>query len=341
MESQRASRCRALGEHRAARAWVRRVLAAMTGAVVLAPAFAADQSGYPSRSLRMVAPFAPGGATDFVARLVANKLGERLGQQVVVDNRAGASGNIGIEITVRAAPDGYTLMTVSNSFATNAALNPKLTFDPIKDLKAISLVGVAPLVLVVNPSVTARSIPELVSLAKSKPGSLKYGSSGTGASPHLAGELFKASAGIDLLHVPYKGSGPALIDTLSGQVDMTFISMLVVRSHINAGRLRLLGVTTPQRIKALPDVPALAESLPGFEATSWYGILAPAALPAALVSRLNTEINAVVTSAEVAQRLSSDGVEPRAVTPAAAAKHVATEIARWKAVAEKAGVRLN
>jgi tripartite-type tricarboxylate transporter receptor subunit TctC len=305
------------------------------------PACAAEQGGYPNRAIRMVAPFAPGGATDFIGRLIAGKLAERLGQQVVVDNRAGASGNIGIEITVRAAPDGYTLMTVSNSFATNAALNPRLTFDPIKDLRAISLVGVSPLVLVVHPAVKASTIPELIALAKSRPGQLKFGSSGTGGSPHLAGELFKVSAGVDLLHVPYKGSGPALIDTLSGQVDMTWISMLVVRSHINAGRLRLLAVTTPQRVKALPDTPAIAETLPGYEATSWYGVMGPAGLPPALVTRLNHEINAVVTSAEVSERLSGDGVEPRAVTPDAAAKHVATEIARWKAVAQKAGVKIN
>lgn len=304
-------------------------------------AWAAEQGGYPNRAIRMVAPFAPGGATDFVGRLIAGKLAERLGQQVVVDNRAGASGNIGIEITVRAAPDGYTLMTVSNSFATNAALNPRLTFDPIKDLRTIALVGVSPLVLVVHPSVKANNIPELVSLAKSRPGQLKFGSSGTGASPHLAGELFKASAGVDLLHIPYKGSGPALIDTLSAQVDMTWISMLVVRSHINAGRLRLLAVTTPQRVKALPDTPAIAETLPGYEATSWYGVMGPAGLPQALVTRLNADVNAIVTSAEITERLSSDGVEPRAVTPELAAKHVATEIARWRAVAQKAGVKIN
>lgn len=310
-------------------------------ALPMACAWAAESGSYPTRAIRMVAPFAPGGATDFVGRLIAGKLAERLGQQVVVDNRAGASGNIGMEITVRAVPDGYTLMTVSNSFATNAALNPRLTFDPIKDLRTIALVGVSPLVLVVHPGVKANNIPELVALAKQRPGQLKFGSSGNGGSPHLAGELFKASAGVDLLHIPYKGSGPALIDTLSGQVDMTWISMLVVRSHIQAGRLRLLAVTTPARVKALPDTPAIAETLPGYEATSWYGVMGPAALPQALVSRLNAEVNAIVTSAEITERLSSDGVEPRAVTPEAAAKHVATEIARWRAVAQKAGVKLN
>ena len=312
---------------------------ALTGLPIAA--WSAEQAAYPTRSIRMVAPFAPGGATDFVGRLIAGKLGERLGQQVVVDNRAGASGNIGMEITVRAAPDGYTLMTVSNSFATNAALNPRLTFDPIKDLRTIALVGVSPLVLVVHPGVKAANIPELVALAKQRPGQLKFGSSGNGGSPHLAGELFKASAGVDLLHIPYKGSGPALIDTLSGQVDMTWISMLVVRAHIQAGRLRLLAVTTPARVKVLPETPAIAETLPGYEATSWYGVMGPAGLPQALVLRLNAEVNAIVTSAEISERLSSDGVEPRAVTPEAAAKHVATEIARWRAVAQKAGVKLN
>ena len=288
----------------------------------------------------MVAPFAPGGASDFVARLLAPKLSERLGQTVVVDNRSGAGGTIGFEIVVRAAPDGYTLMIASSSYATNAAVT-KLSFDPIRDVTPISLVGVAPLVLVTHPSVSAKSIGELVALAKAQPGRLKYGSSGTGASPHLAGELFKATAGINLLHVPYKGSGPALIDTLSGQIDMTFISMLVVRAHINAGRLRLLGVGTPQRAKALPDVPAIAETLPGFESTSWYTVIGPARLPAALVARWNTEVNALANSPEVADRLASDTVEPKALSPQATAKHVADEIARWKAVAQRAGVRLD
>ncbi len=310
-------------------------------AIALSAVSAWGQSAYPNRAIRMVAPFAPGGASDFIARLLAPKLSERLGQTIVVDNRSGAGGTIGFEITVRAAPDGYTLMIASSSYATNAAVTPKLSFDPIKDVTPISLVGVAPLVLVVHPAVQARSIGELIALAKAQPGRLKFGSSGTGASPHLAGELFNASAGINLLHVPYKGSGPALIDTLSGQIDMTFISMLVVRSHINAGRLRLLGVGTPQRAKALPDVPAIAETLPGFESTSWYTVMGPARMPPTLVARLNREVNALANSPEVADRLASDTVEPKALSPEATAKHVADEITRWKTVAQRAGIRLD
>jgi tripartite-type tricarboxylate transporter receptor subunit TctC len=232
-------------------------------------------------------------------------------------------------------------MIASSSYATNAAVTPKLSFDPIKDVTPISLVGVAPLVLVVHPSVAARSISELIALAKAQPGRLKFGSSGTGASPHLAGELFKATAGINLLHVPYKGSGPALIDTLSGQIDMTFISMLVVRAHINAGRLRLLGVGTPQRANALPDVPAIAETLPGVQTTSWYTVMGPPRMPAPLVARLNAEVNALVKTPKITDRLASDTVEPRALSPEATAKHVADEIARWRAVAQRAGVRLD
>jgi tripartite-type tricarboxylate transporter receptor subunit TctC len=315
------------------------VLAVAGIALMAIPAW--GQTSYPNRAIRMVAPFAPGGASDFVARMLAPKLSERLGQTVVVDNRSGAGGTIGFEIVVRAAPDGYTLMIASSSYATNAAVTPKLSFDPIKDVTPISLVGVAPLVLVVHPSVAARSIGELVALAKAQPGRLKFGSSGTGASPHLAGELFKASAGINLLHVPYKGSGPALIDTLSGQIEMTFISMLVVRAHINAGRLRLLGVGTPQRAKALPDVPAIAETLPGFESTSWYTMMGPARMPATVIARLNREVNALANSPEVADRLASDTVEPKALSAEATAKYVADEITRWKAVAQRAGVRLD
>src|SRR5262245_28344798 len=316
----------------------RMVLAVAAIAVMTAPAW--GQTSYPNRAIRMVAPFAPGGASDFIARMLAPKLSERLGQTVVVDNRSGAGGNIGFEIVARAAPDGYTLMIASSSYATNAAVS-RLAFDPIRDVTPIALVGVAPLVLVVHPSVTARSIGELVALARAQPGRLKFGSSGTGASPHLAGELFKASAGINLLHVPYKGSGPALIDTLSGQIDMTFISMLVVRAHINAGRLRLLGVGTPQRARALPDVPAIAETLPGFESTSWYTMMGPARMPATLVARLNTEVNALVKTPEVTDRLASDTVEPRALSSEATARHVADEITRWKTVAQRAGVRLD
>jgi len=298
------------------------------------------QTAYPNRAIRMVAPFAPGGATDVVARMVSQKLAERMGQQVVVDNRSGASGNIGFVIVARATPDSYTLMTVSNSYATNAALNPRLNFDPVKDVTAISLVGVAPLILVSHPSVPARTIAELVALAKAKPGQLKFGSSGTGAGPHLAGELFKASAGINLLHVPYKGSGPALIDTLSGQIDLTFISMLVVRSHINQGRLRLLGVGTRERVKAMPDTPAIAETVPGFETTSWYAVLGPPRLPAALLTRLNADVNAVVNQPDMAERFAADAVEPMAVTPEFTAKHVAGQIEKWKTVAQRAGIKL-
>ena len=314
------------------------VLAVAAMAVVAVPSW--GQTAYPNRAIRMVAPFAPGGASDFIARMLAPKLSERFGQTVVVDNRSGAGGTIGFEIVVRAAPDGYTLMIASSSYATNAAVT-KLSFDPIKDVTPISLVGVAPLVLVVHPSVAARSMGELVALAKAQPGRLKFGSSGTGGSPHLAGELLKAVAGINLLHVPYKGSGPALIDTLSGQIDMTFISMLVVRAHINSGRLRLLAVGTPQRAKALPDVPAIAETLPGFESTSWYTVMGPARLPAPLIARWNREVNALVKTPEVAERLANDTVEPRDFSPEATARHVADEIARWKSVAQRAGVRLD
>jgi len=321
---------------------IQRTRTVLTVAAIALMAFPAwGQTSYPNRAIRMVAPFAPGGASDFIARMLAPKLSERLGQTVVVDNRSGAGGNIGFEIVVRAAPDGYTLMIASSSYATNAAVTPKLSFDPIKDVTPISLVGVAPLVLVVHPAVAAQSIGELVALAKAQPGRLKFGSSGTGAGPHLAGELFKVSAGINLLHIPYKGSGPALIDTLSGQIEMTFISMLVVRAHINAGRLRLLGVGTPQRAKALPDVPAIAETLPGFESTSWYTVMGPARMPATLVARWNTEVNALVNTPEIADRLANDTVEPRALSPEATAKHVADEITRWKAVAQRAGVRLD
>jgi tripartite-type tricarboxylate transporter receptor subunit TctC len=316
----------------------RTVLTVAAIALMASPVW--GQTAYPNRAIRMVAPFAPGGASDFIARMLAPKLSERLGQTVVVDNRSGAGGNIGFEIVVRAAPDGYTLMIASSSYATNAAVT-RMAFDPIKDVTPISLIGVAPLVLVVHPAVAAQSIGELVALARAQPGRLKFGSSGTGAGPHLAGELFNVSAGINLLHIPYKGSGPALIDTLSGQIEMTFISMLVVRAHINAGRLRLLGVGTPQRARALPDVPAIAETLPGFETTSWYTVMGPARMPAALVARWNTEVNALVNTPEIADRLANDTVEPRALSPEATAKHVTDEITRWKGVAQRAGVRLD
>jgi tripartite-type tricarboxylate transporter receptor subunit TctC len=299
----------------------------------------AGERSFPNRPVRLIVPFPPGGGTDLVARSITPRLSERLGQQVIIDNRGGASGNIAFETTARAVPDGYTLLVVSNSYATNAALAPKLSFDPVRDLRGVSLLGLAPLVLTANPALPAKSIPELIALARARPGQLKYASSGNGTGPHLAGELLKYSARIDMLHVPYKGSGPALIDTLSGQVELTFLAVLVARPHVTAGRLRLLGVGTPHRVKALADTPAIAETIPGFVSTSWYAILGPAALPASLAERLSREFAATIKSTDVAERLSADAIEPLGGGPAVTSKHVAAEIERWGAVARNAGVR--
>lgn len=316
------------------------VIAAILALATTAVLAAQNPAGYPSRPIRWIVPFPPGGAADIVSRALALKLDESLGQQVVVDNRPGAAGNLGTEIASRAAPDGYTVVIVPATFTSNPALSSKLAYDPQKSFAPISLVSSSALVLVVHPSLPVTSIRGLVALAKAKPGELNYASSGVGASAHLAAELFKSATGTNMLHVPYKGQPPAMVDLLSGQVQVMFPNIPVSLPHIKAGRLRALGVTTLTRSSLFPKLPTIAESgLPGFEVNQWSGLLAPAGTPAAIVQKLYEAVSAALKAPGVKAGLSAQGFEPVGSTPEEFAAYIGRETTKWTDVIRKAGIK--
>ena len=304
-------------------------------------AFGAVAQEYPSRPIRFIVPFPPGGGNDTMARTIGNKLAAVLGQQFVVDNRAGAGGVIGAETAAHAAPDGYTLFlggVASHSIVPN--LQPKLGYDPVRDFAPISLIASAPLILVVHPSVAAKSVKELVQLAKARPGQLNFASNGTGGSSHLAAELYKMMTGTDMVHVPYKGLSPALTDLLSGQVQLMFSSTVAILPQVRAGRLRPLAMTSAKRSAAMPDVPTVAESgVPGYETASWYGVLAPAGTAKTIIDRLNREIVKAVQLPDVRERLTSEGAEPAGGSPAEFGAHIKRELARWSQVIKQAKIK--
>jgi tripartite-type tricarboxylate transporter receptor subunit TctC len=305
------------------------------------PAVAAAQAGYPVKPVRLVVGQAPGGATDVVARLVAPKLSEQLGQSVVVENRTGAAGSIGAAFVAKSPPDGYNLLVVSSSYAINPSLYKELPFDPVKDLVPVSLIAEAPFLLVVHPSLPARSVKELVAFAKARPGALNFGSGGNGSSGHLAGEMFKYLAGVDLVHVPYKGAGPALVDVIAGQIHLTFGSVLSSLGHVKTGRLRALAVTGARRSSGAPDLPTMAEAgVKSYQTTTWYGLLAPAGTPAPIVARLSGAMKSAVEAQEVRNKILTDGAEPEGSTPESFQKHLAAEMARAREVIQRAGIRL-
>lgn len=320
------------------------VAAATASAAVAADAQSPAGLGavsYPVRPIRFICPIAPGGSVDIASRAIAQKLSESLGQQVVVDNRSGGGGNIGAEIASKAPPDGYTMvMGSSSTFAVNPTLYRNLKYDAIRDFSPVSMVSFAPNVLVVHPTVPASSVKELVALAKAKPGFLAFASSGTGGAPHLAGELFKMVAGVDIIHVPYRGTGQAVADLLAGQVPMSFGTALALLQHIKAGKLRALAVTSHRRIAALPEVPTMAEAgLPGVEVTSWNGVLVPAGTPRAIVVKLNREMVRILNSTEMKERMSSQGAEAAGNTPEEFGAFIKSEIAKWGKVVRAAGLR--
>jgi tripartite-type tricarboxylate transporter receptor subunit TctC len=299
------------------------------------------QDTYPVKPIRFIVGQSPGGATDMVARIVAAKMGEPLGQNIVVENRTGAAGSIAATTVARSAPDGYTLLVVSSSYAINPSLYKSLPFDPQKDLVPISLLAEAPFLLVVHPSVPARSVKDLIALAKAAPGTLTYGSGGNGSSGHLAGALFGHLAHIELSHVPYKGAGLALVDLIAGQITFTFASVLSATPHVKQGRLRVLAVTGPKRSQALPNVPTVAEAgVPGYATGSWYGLLAPAGTRAPIIDAIASAANKAMHAPDVRERLIADGAEPRGSSPAVFQKHMSAEMAKWKAVVQNAGLSL-
>jgi tripartite-type tricarboxylate transporter receptor subunit TctC len=297
------------------------------------------QSEYPSRPVRIVVPSPPGGGTDIVARVLAQHFAKSFGQQFFVENKPGAGNMIGIEAVARSAPDGYTLLMTASTLALNSVLFKKVPYDPVRDFAPITLTATAPNVLLVHPSVPAQSLAEFIALAKAKPGALSYGTPGIGTSPHLSMELLKSMAGIDLQHVPYKGTAAAVTDVIGGQIAATFANALTAKPQVDAGRVRALAITGPRRIEALPGVPPVAEAgVPGYEAMQWYGLLAPAGTPAAIVERLNAEALKALRSPEMKERLAADGAEPLGGSPAEFAALIRKELEKWTRVARAAGI---
>ena len=307
---------------------------------LLAPTASAQD--YPSKPIRLVVAFPPGGSTDIIGRMVAQKLGERLGQQVVIDNRGGAGGTIGTEIAARANPDGYTLtMGTTSTHVIAAGAYAKLKYDPVKDFEPLTLVATTPYLLVVNPGVRANTLKEFIALAKAQPGKLNYASAGTGTTTQLAMEMLKTAAGIDLVHAPYNGNAPANTATLGGQVQALFGSMPAVLTQAKAGRLRPLAVGTPKRSPSLPDVPSVAESgYPGFDASLWLGFFAPKGTPAPILKRLQAELTAIAQSPEMKEQFERNGAEPLTNTPAEFTKLIKTEIDKYTKVIKAAGIKL-
>jgi tripartite-type tricarboxylate transporter receptor subunit TctC len=293
----------------------------------------------PKRPVRLIVPFPPGGAVDSVARIIVVGLPERLGQQVVVDNRGGANAIIGTELTARAVPDGHTIVIVPAGHAITPSVTRKLPYDSLKDFSSIGLVGNGSYVLVVAPSLPVKSVSDFVALAKARPGQLNYASTGHGNATHLAGELFKVLAGVDIVNVNYKGGGPAMVDVMGGHVSAFFSGVSSGTPHIKAGKLRALGVTTVRRSAALPDVPTIAEAgLAGYEVDGWYGLLAPAATPPAIIARFNRDLGQLLSTGDTKERLLAVGIEASASTPTDFRERIARDIARWAEVVKKAKI---
>ena len=299
----------------------------------------ASAQTYPAKPIRLIIPFPPGGSNDIVGRMIAAQMNERLGQQVIADNRGGAGGIIGTEGAARSQPDGYTLLIVSIAYAYNPALY-KLSFDPVASFTPVAMLGTGPNALAVHPSLPVKSARELIALAKAKPGQLIYASAGIGTFQHLSSELFRMMAGINMLHVPFKGGGPAMIDVISGQSQISIGSLIQTLPHIRSGRLKALGTGGAKRVAALPDVPTIAESgLPGYEANNWWGMLAPAGTPPPIVKKLHTELTAILTSAETRKRFSNEGAETVNMAPDAFGTFIASEMVKWSRVVKEAGIK--
>jgi tripartite-type tricarboxylate transporter receptor subunit TctC len=311
------------------------------GALAVAAPAAAQQQPFPMKTMRLVVAFPSGGAVDVMARLLALKVGESLGQQMIVDNRPGANGNIGGEFVARSAPDGYTTLLVVSSFATNPHVYAKQPFDPLTDFAPVTLLNSAPMLLTAHPSLPAKTVKELIALAKARPGELNGAMAGQGSGGHLAFELFKSMAKIDIVAIPYKGGAAAITDTIGGQVQVTINNPLALLPHVKTGKLRALGTSGSQRMPAAPEIPTIAEAgLPGYEASFWYGIVLPAKAAPALVSRLNTEFNQAMLQPDVRERMASEGVLPITSTPEQFADHLRKEYAKWGKVIRDAKIRL-
>jgi tripartite-type tricarboxylate transporter receptor subunit TctC len=306
----------------------------------LACALPVAAQSYPARPVRVIVSFPPGAGVDIVARTITPRLSETFGQQFVVDNRAGAAGNLGAEVAARAAPDGYTLLFTPASVAVSQALYEKLGYDLVKDLEPVSMVAAAPFVLVVHPSLPVKTARELIAMAKARPGQLLYASTGNGSSPHLATELFKLQAKIDITHIPYKGTPSAVTDLISGQVSMMFANTLSVLPFVNAGRLRALAISSARRSAAAPALPTIAESgMPGYESSTWFGVMIPSGAPREIVTRLNTELRKIVQTKAVSEQLVGQGADALGTSAEEFAARIKSDIAKWAATIKAAGVR--
>lgn len=320
------------------------VLSLLLATTPAAPALADTQdSAYPTKNVKIVVPYPPGGSNDIIARVMADQLSKRTGQNFIVENRAGAGGNVGAEAVARSDPDGYTLLiTAPPALTTNLSLYKNMAFDPAKAFAPVSLLATVPIVLVVHPSLGVSNPKELIALAKSKPGKLNFGSSGNGSTNHLAGELFKRRARIDIEHVPYKGAAPALNDLLAGHIPMMFDNIPALLPHVRAGSINAIAVAGTTRAKALPDVPTVAESaIPGFEATAWFGMVAPAKTPAAIVAKLQRELSAILQMPDVAKRLDELGAEPGTLSGEAFGRFLADESTKWAEIIRESGAKVD
>ena len=308
---------------------------------ILAVPFTMDKAcaqPYPARPVRMIVGFPPGGAADILARILGQRLAHASGQQIVVDNRPGAGSTLGSEITAKAAPDGYTLLMISSSYAASAGLY-KTNYDPVGSFVPVTLVASAPQVLLAHPSLPAKAVGDLIKLAKAGTATLNYGSAGNGSTTHLAGELFTQMTGAKIVHVPYKGGAPALTDLIGGQIQLMFLALPPALPHVKTGKVHAIAVTSEKRAPALPQVPTIAETVPGYEATNWYGVLAPRATPKSIVEKLNADMVKAVREPDVRRAIENQGAEPVGSTSQEFAEYLRTEIAKWTKVIKQAGVR--
>jgi len=314
-----------------------RILTFVAAALLSLPV-AAQQ--YPVKPVRIIVPFAPGGGSDFIARFTAQRLTESLGKQVIVENRPGAGGLLGIEAGVRSDPDGYTLTLIASSYTVNPALYP-LKFDPVSDITPVVQISQGPMLVVVNPKLPVKTAKELIALAKAKPGQISFASAGQGSITHMAAEFFLSQAGLKMNHIPYKGTGPALTDTIGGQIDMFFSSTATALPHVKAGRLRAIAVTTAKRLAAEPGVPTIAESgVPGYDVPLWHGLIGPKGLPRPIVERINAEVGKILQLKETGDKLQTDGVSPAGGTPQQFRERIQREIALWRKVVADTGVKV-
>jgi tripartite-type tricarboxylate transporter receptor subunit TctC len=309
---------------------------------MLAPAFARAQApAYPDKPVRFVVPFTPGGSADIFARAIGQKLGEAWGQQVVIDNRGGSAGIIGSEIVAKAPPDGHTLMLgITANVAINPGLFPRLSYDPVRDFAPVTLIAAAPYVMLVTPSLPARSVPEFIALAKARPGQLNYASTGSGSAGHLTAALFASMAGVQLTHVPYKNIGSILVDMFAGRIEMMFVGLVSAQPHVKAQKLRAIGISGARRSPLMPELPTVAEAgVRGFEVTGWYGVFVPARTPPPIVAKLNADIVRILKLPDVSERFAAEGAELVGNTPAQFSAYIAGEIAKWSRVVKLSGAR--